>query len=280
MRLLHPEWLLLIPLFAAAGWYWRGLRLEKPLRVVCLLLVTLLLCQIQVRRHGDGLDLWVLVDRSDSAKDLLMPKLEEWEAILERSKKAADRLHFVDFADEAVTRGAQLRAGSTDFAGNTRATRINSAAGHALAQMRHERASRLLVLTDGYSTEPLDGLTERLGSQGVPLDYRLAAQPAKNDWRIAAFVLPRRVQLREAFLAEVVVLADQDGKVPLELFRNGASIGKRDVEVVNGVGRLRFTDRLSGAGAFRYQATLLPRMIHSWETTPLLNGWKCRAARA
>jgi uncharacterized membrane protein len=258
MRLLHPEWLLLLPLFAAAGWYWRGLRLEKPLRMLCLLLVTILLCQIQVRRHGDGLDLWVLVDRSDSAKDLVSPRLQEWEDILERSRKPSDRLHFVDFADEAVTRGAQLRAGSTDFAGNTRATRINSAAGHALAQMRHERASRLLVLTDGYSTEPLDGLADRLTSQGVPMDFRLAAQQARNDWRIAAFVLPRRVQLREAFLAEVVVLADQDGTVPLELFRNGASIGRREVEVVNGVGRLRFTDRLSGAGAFRYQATLLP----------------------
>ena len=226
MRLLHPEWLLLLPLFAAAGWFWRGLHLERPLRILCLLLVTVLLCQIQVRRHGDGLDLWVLVDRSDSAKDLLIPKLSEWEIILERSKKPADRLHFVDFADEAVTRGAQLRAGSTDFAGGTRATRINSAAGHALAQMRHERAARLLVLTDGYSTEPLDGLSERLANQSVPLDYRLAAQEAKNDWRIAAFVLPRRVQLREAFLAEVVVLADQDGTVPIELTRNGVSIGE------------------------------------------------------
>ena len=258
MRLLHPEWLLLIPLFLAAGWFWRGLKLEKPLRLLCLLLVAVLLSEPQIRRQGDGLDLWVLVDRSDSARDLLQPKLGEWEIILERSKKPADRLHFVDFADEAVTRGAQIRAGSTDFAGGTRATRLNAAAGHALAQMRPDRAARLLALTDGYSTEPLDGLSERLSKQGVPLDFRLTSQEAKNDWRIAAFALPRRVQLREAFLAEVVVLSNVDGTVPLELARNGVSIGRRQVEVVNGVGRLRFTDRLGSPGAFRYQATLLP----------------------
>jgi hypothetical protein len=35
------------------------------------------------------------------------------------------------------------------------------------------RASRLLVLTDGYSTEPLHDIAERLTQQHVPLDYRL-----------------------------------------------------------------------------------------------------------
>ncbi len=258
MRLLHPEWLLLIPILALAGWFWRGLRLEKPLRVLCILLAALLLAQPQIRRHSDGLDLWVLVDRSDSARDLLGPKLTEWEVILERSKKSGDRLHFVDFADEAVTRGAQIRAGSTDFAGGTQATRLNSAAGHALAQMRPDRAARLLVLTDGYSTEPLDGLPERLTRQEVPLDYRLATQDGKNDWRVAALALPRRVQLREAFLAEVIVVSGQDGSVPLEIFRNGTRIARRDVEIVGGIGRLRFTDRIGAAGAYQYQATVMP----------------------
>lgn len=258
MRLLQPEWLLLIPILAVAGWFWRALHLEKPLRATCLLLAAILLAQPQMRRLGDGLDLWVLVDRSDSAKDLLQHKLPEWESILEHSRKAGDRLHFVDFADEAVTRGAQMRTGTTDFAGGTRATRIRGAAGHALAQMRPDRAARLLVLTDGYSTEPLDGLAERLARQEVPLDFRLTTLDAANDWRIAALSLPRRVQLREAFLAEVVVLSGQDGMVPLEMYRNGMSIGRREVEVVNGVGRLRFTDRLGKAGAYQYQATIIP----------------------
>ena len=39
MRLLHPEWLLLIPLLAAAGWFWRGMALQKPLRALCVQVV-------------------------------------------------------------------------------------------------------------------------------------------------------------------------------------------------------------------------------------------------
>jgi uncharacterized membrane protein len=260
MRFASPEWFVLVPLLAAAGWFWRGLRLEKPLRVLCLLLLVLLLARPLLRRAGDALDLWVLVDHSDSAKDLLQPRLAEWEAILDKSKSAADRLFFIDFASESVKRGALLRAGANgaEFEGARNATRLNSAATFALAQMPRNRAARLLALTDGFSTEPLDGLAERLIGQGVPLDYRLPPRDSTNDYRVSAFVLPRRVQLREAMLGEVVVLGGHDAAVPVELFRNGQSIGRREVPVENGVGRLRFTDRLASPGAYRYEVRLMP----------------------
>jgi uncharacterized membrane protein len=260
MRFSSPEWFLFIPLLIAAGWFWRGLKLWKPLRVLCLLLLVLLLTRPQMRRYGDGLDLWVLVDHSDSAKDLLQPHLAEWETILDKSKGSADHLYFVDFAAESVKRGAQIRTGSSamEFDGERSATRVNSAASFALAQMPPGRAARLLVLTDGFSTEPLDGLAERLLNQGVPLDYRLPARETANDYRIGAFVLPRRVQLREAMLGEVVVLGGRDAMVPAELFRDGQNIGRREIEVTGGVGRLRFTDRLPGPGAYRYEVRLLP----------------------
>mgnify|MGYP003541745816 CR=1 FL=1 len=43
-------------------------------------MLVLLLARPQARRAGDGVDLWVLVDHSESAKDLLQPRLAEWEA--------------------------------------------------------------------------------------------------------------------------------------------------------------------------------------------------------
>ena len=164
MRFASPEWFLLLPLLVAAGWFWRGLRLEKPLRLLCLAFVVLLLVRPEVRRQGDGLDLWVMVDRSDSVWDLLRPRVVEWETILSKSKGPDDHLFFVDFAAEAVTRGAEMKAGAggQQYDGLRNATRLNSAAAFALAQMPPDRAARMLALTDGYSTEPLDGLAERL----------------------------------------------------------------------------------------------------------------------
>lgn len=260
MRFASPEWFLLIPLLLAAGWFWRGLQLQKPLRALLLLLTVLALARPQIQRLHEGLDLWVLVDHSDSAAGLLDPKLAEWETILDRSKGSSDRLQFIDFAGEALKRGAQVRTGANAEAydGPRDATRLRSAAMFTLAQTDPERASRMLVLTDGFSTEPLDDLPERLVTQGVPLDYRLVTQGAEGDYRIAAFSLPRRVQLREAFLAEVVVLGDKDAVIPVDLTRNGTPIGRREVRVTDGIGRLRFTDRLPVAGAFRYEARILP----------------------
>ena len=126
IRFLAPHWFLLVPVIVVAGWQWRALGLTRPLRALCLALVVLLLAGPQIRRQGDGLDVWLLVDRSDSAAESLKPRLSEWETILTSSKGRDDRLIVVDFADEAVTRGAILRAGAaaTEYAGHTGATRL------------------------------------------------------------------------------------------------------------------------------------------------------------
>lgn len=260
MRFAAPEWFLLLALLAAAGWFWPRLRLLRPLRVLCLLLLVLILARPQLRLRGDALDLWVLVDRSDSATDVLEPKLREWETILENSRGSADRLHFIDFAGEAVKRGAEMRAGTggQSYAGPRDATRMLSAANFALSQMNPDRAARLQALSDGFSTEPLSDLAERLRRQSVPLDYRLAGKASAEDYRLASLSLPQRAQLREAFMVEAVILGGKDASVPLELFRNGQSIGRRDVKVESGIGRVRFTDRVSQAGAWRYEARITP----------------------
>ncbi len=260
IRFLAPQWFLLVPALAAAGWYWRGLKLERPLRAVCLLLAVLVLAEPQVRRHGDGLDLWVLVDQSDSAWEYAQPRLQEWQTILEKSKGIDDRIFYVDFADEAVTRGALLKGGpaATEYAGKRTATRLASAIGYALGQMPENRSARLLALTDGFSTEPLGGVAEKLVAKATPLDIRLPPDRSDADFSIAALALPRRVQLREGVLAEVVVRGSTDAVVPLEILRDGRVIGKRTAEVVDGMARVRFTDRLGTPGAHRYGVRILP----------------------
>ena len=159
MSLATPAWLLLVPLLVAAGWQWRALGLGRPLRAACLGLVVLLLADPQVRWRSDGLDLWLLVDRSDSAAEELTPRLREWESLLAGSRGPDDRIMAVDFAAEAVPRGALLRAGSggTEYAGARNATRLRSAITRALAGADPDRATRFLAFTDGYSTEPLSG---------------------------------------------------------------------------------------------------------------------------
>ena len=58
------------------------------------------------------------------------------------------------------------------------------------------RAARILALTDGFSTEPLGDIGERLVRQRVSLDYRLVTPPLATDYGISDLRLPARVRSR------------------------------------------------------------------------------------
>ncbi|MDR2982840.1 MAG: VWA domain-containing protein, partial [Puniceicoccales bacterium] len=256
MRILYPEWFLLIPAFIALGWFWRGLRLYRPLRIICLLVGIVLLAQPEIRKAADGLDVWVLADRSDSASTKLEPNLGEWQTILEKSRGRSDRLHFVDFADEALLRSEG--DGTSIFPGNKGATRIASAINHTLAKLDPDRPARLLVISDGHSTEPLGNVAERLIREKIAMDYRLVADDSAGDWRIQDFTVQSRVRDGEAFLLTVNAKGPANTTAPLEIYRDGALLGRSDVVSQGGEARLRFTDRLVGGGAHHYEVRLLP----------------------
>jgi len=258
MRFIAPQWFLLLPVLAAAAWQWPLLGLHRPLRFACLAIVVLVLADPQVRRHGDGLDLWVLVDQSESARDSIQPRLAEWQTILEKSRGPDDRIFLVDFAAEVVTRGALLRSGAaaTDYAGGRSASRLATAVGHALGQLSPERSARLLAFTDGFSTEPLDGVAGTLVTRGVALDTRLPPRPEMNDYAVARLDLPPRIQSREGVVGEVTIRGGDDRTLQVEIIRDGTPLARRSVDIVDGVGRLRFGDRVAAAGAHRYEARL------------------------
>ena len=121
---------------------------------------------------------------------------------------------------------------------------------------RKDKASRLLLFTDGFSTEPLDGVAEKLAAQNIALDYRLVRDQAAADFRVSRLTIPERAQVAEPFLIEVEVRGDRDGTVPLSIRRGDQDLKNADVEVRGGAGTIRFTDRIPITGAHRYEAVL------------------------
>ena len=226
--------------------------MQRPLRALCLFLGIVLLAKPEIRQVADGLDLWVLADRSASAQ--LEPVLGEWLGLLEKSRGRHDRLHIVDFAGEALLRSEG--DGSSLFPGDKNATRLTSAIFHTLPRLTPGREGRLLVFTDGNSTEPLDGLAERLVREGVALDYRLALNNTAGDWSIQDFLAPVRVREGEAFLLQLTMRGPDEKVAMVEIRRDGHLLGRSEVAAVAGEARLRFTDRLQGGGAHRYEVFL------------------------
>lgn len=251
MRLGEPGWLLLVPALAAGAWWVRAWR--RPARVACMTLFLLLLVDPQIRRLAHGLDLWLLEDQSASAEEALAAHRQEIESLLARSAGPEDRIFYEDYADLA-----QMRGEADEITPQQKQrTRTNLAIQLALARMSPDRAARILLVTDGYSTEPLTDAAERLNRQQVALDYRLLVQPDAADYRVERFDLPPRAQAGEPFLMEVELAGQPDGPVEVQIQRDGVRIGQSPVAIRNGKATVRFTDRLGQSGAHRYTANVV-----------------------
>ncbi len=258
MNFATPAWLLLLPALLIIGWQWPRLELRRPLRVLCLVLLALALADLRWKLYAPGLDLWVLVDRSDSAADLLAPHLHEWEGLLRQSKGANDNLYFVDFGDDAVVRPEDL---STASEINPNGTRVANALRLAVTQRKNNRATRLLLLSDGYPTEPLGEVGELLNRSAIPLDMRLVALGGGTDFVLDALQAPNRVKTEEPFVIDMHVRLDgaTNATVPYQLERDGVVVTKGEAQIQSGQARIRFTDHITRSGAVHYTARLLPQ---------------------
>lgn len=248
----QPEWFFLLPVLAFLGWYVRGLQLWRPLRVICLLLAVVFLADPQWRLLKPGLDLWVLVDQSDSAKDILGPRLTEWEALIRDSRGPDDNVHFVDFARGAVERSSDILTFEDEFDQTNLATALRIAE----ARRATDRAARVLVLSDGYSTQPLASAAQQLKDANIPVDYRLAVYDATADFQVQALELPNRNQTAEPFLIELLVTGPAGSSTGYRIERDGEVVAKGTVSTPAGRGRIRLKDRILAPRAYRYTAAL------------------------
>lgn len=249
-----PQWLFLLPVLLICGWFWKGLRLWRPLRGACLLVLVLVLADPRINRTERGMDLWVLVDRSQSAGSLVERSFREWEQLLRRSMPSrSDRIRWVNFSGEAV----ELTGPETGtVAGAANHTRTRLAIETTLASLDPDRHARMLVFTDGYATEPLGDVGLKLQGAGVPLDFRLVAPPEATDYQILDLRLPSRKRPGEPFIVEIEVRGNRDGTVPVLISRDGGEEREETVEIKGGTGSLRFAARLVEPGAHRYEARL------------------------
>lgn len=258
MTFTAPEWFFLLPVFLLLGLVWRGPELWRPLRVLLILVVTMLLVDPQIDKQQDALDLWVLLDRSESTDDLIDKGLPEWEKLLEKSKPSRyDELHFIDYASDIVERKPGTE--TAVYTGNRKLTRTNLAIQNIMALAPEDRPSRILLFSDGYATEPLAEAAAKLSRMGIPMDYRLVREDTSEDFRVARLHTPLRTQIGEPFVLDVTVRGYADAEIPLVIKRNGQTLTETTVQIVNGTGHAEFTDRISRTGSYQYSAEILPK---------------------
>jgi uncharacterized membrane protein len=250
-----PESFLLLPLVALVGWFWPRLCLFRPLRILIVILAVTMIAGPRLQMQENALDLVVMLDRSESTEDLIDKGLPEWTRLLESSKPGRkDTLRFVNFAAEVADAGID----GSSFTGSRKLTKMGLAVSNVMAQVDGKRPTRVLVFTDGYSTEPLTEAALQLKKRGVPMDFRLIRDETTEDVRVSRLSFPERVQVGEPFLISVLIRGNEDGKIPLILRRNGQTLVETEVEIKDGTATAEFTDRIGRVGAYEYDAEIRP----------------------
>ena len=257
MTLLYPIWLLLIPALLLIGLVVKPLVLFTPLRITIVSLVALLLAQPMLRQREESLDLWVLLDRSASASDLTDQGFPEWKKILENSKPSKDdRLFFMDFASEVSVH--EVESEHTTFLGKNNLTKTKLALDNVIARLDENRSARIAIFTDGYATEPLYSMGDKLARLEVPVDYRLVNEVSRGDFQIQRLELPNQTQVNEPFIIGVTVQGSKDGEVPLIISRDGQILKETPITIKDGVGKIEFTTRLANSGSYAFGARINP----------------------
>ncbi len=251
----HPEAFLMVPLWGVAAWMLPRAELWKPLRILTGLLLMLAWANPHLPRQSRGLDVWMLVDRSSSAAEWIEPRLPEMESLLEQSRGRHDRLFFVDFAEDVIVRETISEA---ILSGRMDATHIGGALQYTLSRLDPGRHSRLLMVTDGFSTEPLEDAALRLNRENVPMDLRLIAPVDVTDFRVDELRAPNPVRPGEAFILEARVFGNADADVPVELWRDGQRVGGGVAAVRRGRAAVRWSEVLPRPGAVEYEVRILP----------------------
>ncbi len=252
-----PEWFLLLPALLLLALVVKRVHLFTPLRILILALLTTLMAKPAYDSLDQHLDLWVLLDRSDSTEDLVNQGLPEWKKILEKSKPTKDdRILYVDYASDVSIQ--QANSERATYTGSRKLTRTQLALEDVLARRDANRPSRIVIFTDGYATEPLHEVANKLSEQGIPVDFRLISENSFEDFRVARIDLPTQSQVGEPFLFGVTVKGYRDGEVPITLYRNNTAIETSSVTLTNGVGKVEFTTRIQKAGSYKYSAKIAP----------------------
>ncbi len=263
----HPWWLL--ALLVAVPWVvWLGWRSDAQLsawrrwtvlgmRLVIVLAVVFALAGLQWRRPLEGMNVFFLLDRSDSIPSQQQEVAEDLIYKMTPQKKPVDKVGTIVFGTDAsidripneafAKQKIQAVVGTerTDLAG---ALRLGTAAFPETGQ------KRLVLLSDGNENIG-DALVAVLAAK--PLDVTVDVVPLgiarSNDVAVQKLSVPPKIKKGQAFEAKIFVQSDEAQSATVRLYRNEQYLGEQKVELSAGKNLFTFPQSLSEPGFYSYE---------------------------
>jgi uncharacterized membrane protein len=268
----HPQWLLLLPL-AWAWVLWLAWKTDVQigpwrrwtalgLRLVVTLLVVLAVAGLQWKKPMEGVNVFFLLDRSDSVPS---PQQEAARRLVNKfadEKRKEDKTGLLVFGTEAAletTAAEKIDSRDTKILAvvGTERTDIASAIRLGTAAFPETGQKRLVLLSDGNENLG-DAMTAVRQAQplGVTLDVIPLGAERGNDVSVQKLGLPARVKKGQTFDAKIFVQSDQPRRATVRLYRNEQPLGQQEVELTSGKNLYTFPQTLDDAGFYSYSVQI------------------------
>ena len=266
----HPEWLMLLPVAAVwtLGWARRSdsslaprrLRWALALRLVGLLILVLAVAGLQWRRPDFGMNLFFLLDRSDSVPGPVQEQARALANRWAREKPETDKGGFLVFGADAalettVTSVADAERIQTVVQSDR--TDISAAIRLGAAAFPEQGQRRLVLLSDGNENIG-DGIAaiRSVRSLGVTLDVVALGSRRGDDLSVQKIEVPASVKNGQAFDVRLVVGTDRARNATVRLYRDNRSIAEQEVALEPGRNLLSVPQRLEEPGFHAYDVVV------------------------
>lgn len=270
LQLTNPFWLLLLPICLA--WViWLTLKSDVQvspwrrwtalgIRILIVLLVVLAMAGLQWLRPIEGMNVFFLLDRSDSIPSSQQEAAREYVNKTAAQKKQNDQVGVLVFGTEASIETsinpaidlqkihAVVGAERTDLAS---AIRLGTAAFPETGQ------KKIVLLSDGNENIG-DALGAVLAAKplGVTVDVVPLGVSRGNDVSVQKITLPNNLKKGQTFEVKIFAQADKTQTANIRLYRNDQLLGEQPVKLEPGKNLYTFPQTLTEPGFYSYDVGL------------------------
>ena len=266
MQFTHPYWL--FALLPALAWiFWLGWRTEAQLspwrkwlaltiRVVVTLLVVFALAGLQWKRRVDGMNVFFVLDRSDSVPSEQQDAAKKLVNKMSDQKSKQDRAGVIVFGtDASIDRmpNAAIDLEKVEAVVDTQRSDIASALRLGTAAFAETGQKRLVLMSDGNENMG-DAMGAVLSGRalGVTVDVLPLGVSRGGDVFVQKVNVPSKLKKGQPFEVKIFVQSDVATPAMVRLYRNEQFLGEQKVELSAGKNLFSFPQTLPDAGFYSY----------------------------
>ncbi|HVV02490.1 MAG TPA: VWA domain-containing protein [Verrucomicrobiae bacterium] len=233
---------------------------SASLRTFVTVAIILALSGVEWMSAIQGMNVFYLLDRSDSIAPRDREAAAEWINKTTSRKESRDRAGLVAFGADASIEslpGIDLDARRLQTVVTPDHTDIGAAIRLAAAAFPEFGQRRITLVSDGNENEG-DALSAAALARGlgVSVDVAPIGSAEKTDVYLERLDLPSNVAKGQTFQVKAFVHADKAGPGTVRLYRNEQYIGEKAVQLDAGKNLLEFSQTLPDAGFYTYDLRL------------------------